>query len=83
MSANRNLGLGREILTSGLPVTRAQPPGFAENYLFAGSGAGGERAAATYGLIRTAKLNGLNREAYLREVLSRVADHPINRIEEH
>ena len=42
----------------------------------------GERAAAIYGLIGTAKLNGLNPEAYLREVLSRFADHPINRIEE-
>jgi len=52
-----------------------------ENYLFHGSDAGGERAAAIYGLIGTAKLNGLNPEAYLREVLSRIADHPINRIE--
>ena len=42
----------------------------------------GERAAAIYGLIGTAKLNGLNPEAYLREVLSRIADHPVNRIEE-
>jgi transposase len=53
-----------------------------KNYLFAGSDAGGERAAAIYGLIGTAKLNGLNSEAYLREVLSRIADHPVNRIEE-
>jgi transposase len=53
-----------------------------KNYLFAGSDAGGERAAALYGLIGTAKLNGLNPEAYLREALSRIADHPINRIDE-
>ena len=53
-----------------------------KNYLFAGSDAGGERAAAIYGLIGTAKLNGLNPEAYLRAVLSRIADHPVNRIEE-
>jgi len=53
-----------------------------KNYLFCGSDTGGERAAAIYGLIGTAKLNGLNPEAYLREVLSRIADHPINRIEE-
>jgi transposase len=53
-----------------------------KNFLFCGSDAGGERAAAIYGLIGTAKLNGLNPEAYLREALSRIADHPINRIEE-
>ncbi|MGB9431909.1 MAG: IS66 family transposase [Candidatus Acidiferrum sp.] len=53
-----------------------------KNYLFCGSDAGGERAAAIYGLIGTAKLNGVNPEAYLREVLSRIANHPINRIEE-
>lgn len=53
-----------------------------KNYLFAGSDAGGERAAAFYSLIGTAKLNGLDPEAYLREVLTRIADHPVNRIEE-
>jgi hypothetical protein len=53
-----------------------------KNYLFAGSDAGGERAAAIYSLVGSAKLNGLDPEAYLREVLTRIADHPINRIEE-
>jgi len=53
-----------------------------KNYLFNGSDAGGERAAAIYSLISSAKLNGLNPEAYLRKVLERIADHPINRIEE-
>jgi transposase len=52
------------------------------NYLFAGSHKGGERAAAIYSLIGTAKLNGLDPEIYLREVLSRIADHPVNRIHE-
>lgn len=53
-----------------------------KNYLFAGSDAGGERAAAIYGLIGTAKLNGVDPEAYLRDVLTRIADHPVNRIDE-
>jgi transposase len=53
-----------------------------KNFLFAGSDAGGERAAAFYSLIGTAKLNGLDPEAYLREVLRRIADHPINHIDE-
>ncbi len=53
-----------------------------KNYLFNGSDAGGERAAAIYSLISSAKLNGLNPEAYLQKVLERIADHPINRIEE-
>jgi transposase len=53
-----------------------------KNYLFAGSDAGGERAAAIYSLIGTAKLNGLDPEAYLRHVLACIASHPINRIDE-
>lgn len=53
-----------------------------KNYLFAGSDAGGERAALIYSLLGTAKLNGVNPQTYLTEVLTRIADHPINRIDE-
>ena len=53
-----------------------------KNFLFAGSDAGGERAAAMYSLIGTAKLIGLDPEAYLRYVLDRIADHPINRVDQ-
>jgi len=53
-----------------------------KNYLFAGSDRGGERAATIYTLIETAKLNGLDPEAYLRDVLGRIATHPIGRIDE-
>src|ERR1039458_477897 len=53
-----------------------------KNYLFAGSDCGGERAAAMYSLIGSAKLNGLDPEFYLRTVLTQIADHPISRIEE-
>jgi hypothetical protein len=53
-----------------------------KNYLFAGSDRGGERAAAIYSLIETAKLNGLDPQAWLRDVLDRIADHPNSRIGE-
>jgi transposase len=53
-----------------------------KNYLFAGADSGGERAASFYSLIGSAKLNGIDPEAYLTAVLRRIADHPINRIEE-
>jgi transposase len=54
-----------------------------KNYLFAGSDRGGERAAAIYTLVVTAQLNGLNPEAYLKDILTRIANgHPINRIDE-
>ena len=51
-----------------------------KNYLFCGSNAGGERAAAIYSLLGSAKLNGLDPELYLHQVLERIADHPITRI---
>lgn len=53
-----------------------------KNYLFAGSDTGGERAATLYSLVGSAKLNGLDPQAYLHRVLSCIATHPINRIDE-
>jgi transposase len=53
-----------------------------KNWLFAGSDDGGKRAAALYTLIETAKLNGVDPEAYLRDVLARLATHPANRVDE-
>lgn len=53
-----------------------------KNFLFAGSDSGGERAAAMYGLIGTCKLNSINSRAYLEYVLTHIADHPVNRIDE-
>jgi hypothetical protein len=50
------------------------------NYLFAGSDAGGERAANIYSLINSAMLNAMDPYLYLRHVLERIAEHPINRI---
>jgi len=51
-----------------------------KNFLFAGSDNGGERAAAIYSLLGSAKLNGLDPEIYLQHVLERIADHPISKI---
>jgi transposase len=53
-----------------------------KNFLFAGSDAGGERAAAIYSLLGSAKLTGIDPEAYMSSVLRRIADHPINRIQD-
>ena len=53
-----------------------------KNWLFAGSDAGGERAAAAYSLIETAKLNGLDPEGYPRHVLERIADYPVKPVHE-
>jgi len=53
-----------------------------KNFLFAGSDGGGQSAAAFYSLLGSAKLNGHNLEAFLRDVLARIGEHPINRIAE-
>jgi hypothetical protein len=54
-----------------------------KNYLFAGSNTGGERAAAMYSILHTAKLNELNPETYLRDTLNKIANaHPISRIDQ-
>src|SRR5712672_2166475 len=58
------------------------PGAVRKNYLFAGSDAGGRRAAAMYSLIESAKLNGLNPQHYLTDLLARIADHPARRIAE-
>jgi transposase len=53
-----------------------------KNWLFAGSDSGGERAAAIYTLTETAKLNDLDPEHYLRQVLDRIVLQPIKRLRE-
>ena len=53
-----------------------------KNWTFAGSDEGGRRAAAIYTLIATAKLNGIDPQAWLADVLARLPDHPAKRIHE-
>ena len=52
------------------------------SWLFAGSDRGGERAAAMYTLIVTAKLNGIDPQAWLADVLRRIADYPVSRLDQ-
>jgi hypothetical protein len=53
-----------------------------KNYLFMGSEGGGKSAAIVYTLIETAKLNGVDPQAWLTDILARIADHKITRIDE-
>ena len=53
-----------------------------KSWLFAGSDRGGQRAAALYSLIVTAKLNDIDPQAWLADVLARIAEHPAQRIDE-
>jgi transposase len=53
-----------------------------KSWLFAGSDRGGQRAAAMYSLIVTAKMNGIDPQAWLADVLARIAEHPAHRIDE-
>jgi len=52
-----------------------------KNYLFCGSDAGGQRAACIYSIIETAKMNSINPQAYLTDILGRIAEHPIDQID--
>ena len=53
-----------------------------KSWLFAGSGRGGERAAVMYTLIQTARLNDIDPQAWLADVLARINDHSIQRLDE-
>ena len=53
-----------------------------KSWLFAGSDRGGERAAAMYSLIVTAKLNDIDPQAWLADVLARIAGHPASKLDE-
>ena len=52
-----------------------------KNYLFCGSDTGGQRAACLYTVVETCKLNGIEPQAYLTDVLGRIADHPSREID--
>jgi len=78
----RYLGDGRLEMTNNAAERAMRIPVLGrKNYLFCGSDAGGQRAACLYTITATAKMNGLNPEAYLTDILGRIADHPINKID--
>jgi transposase len=66
------------------PAERAlRPIGIGrKNWLFAGADTGAETLARAMTVIETAKLNGLNPQAYLADILDRIHDHKINRLDE-
>jgi transposase len=53
-----------------------------KSWLFCGSDRGGERAAVMYSLLVTAKMNDIDPQAWLADVLARIADHPVQRLDE-
>lgn len=61
---------------------KAKPRSTNVVHLLFGADSGGERSAAMYSLIGSARMNGLDPEAYLRYVFTHIADHPINRVAE-
>jgi len=77
----RYLTNGRLEMSNNAAERAMRPPVLGrKNYLFCGSDAGGQRAACIYTIVETAKMNAINPEAYLADVLGRIADHPINKI---
>jgi transposase len=52
------------------------------NWTFLGSDSGGDRAAIVFTLIQSCKLNGVNPEAYLADLIGRVGDHPASRLDQ-
>jgi len=79
----RYLTDGRLEMSNNAAERAMKPPVLGrKNYLFCGSDAGGKRAACMYTIIETCRMNGVDPQAYLADVLARIADHPIHRIDE-
>ena len=81
MALARYLADGRLEMSNNAAERAMRPPVLGrKNYLFCGSNAGGQRAACIYTIVETAKMNAINPQVYLADVLGRIADHPINKI---
>src|ERR1700691_5791595 len=83
MNASRKSGVADTIPFNNAAERAMRPLALGrKNYLFAGSDEGGRRAAIIYTLIETARLNDIDPEAWLGDVISRIADHPNTKIDE-
>ena len=83
MKASRKSGVARTIPFNNVAERAMRPLALGrKNYLFAGSDEGGRRAAVMYTLIETARLNDVDPEAWLGDLISRIADHPNSKIDE-
>lgn len=82
VALTRYLHDGRLEMSNNAAERAMKPPVLGrKNYLFCGSDAGGQRAACIYTIIETAKLNGINPEAYLTDIISRIDNHPAREID--
>ena len=80
---SRYITNGRLELSNNAAERAMKPPVLGrKNYLFCGSDAGGKRAACMYTIIETCRMNGVDPQAYLADVLARIADHPIHKIDD-
>ena len=80
LAAQAQSVLGHDPFSGHVFCFRGRRGDLVKHYLFVGSDAGGRRAAALYSLIESAKLNGLNPQLYLTDLLTRIADHPARQI---
>jgi transposase len=79
---DRYVSDGRLEMSNNAAERAMRPPVLGrKNYLFCGSDAGGQRAACIYTIVESAKMNGVDPQAYLTDILGRIADHPINKID--
>jgi transposase len=78
---SRYISNGRLEMSNNAAERAMKPPVLGrKNYLFCGSDAGGQRAACIYTIIESCKMNGVEPQAYLTDILTRIADHPIQKI---
>lgn len=74
---------GRVAIDNNLAERALKPIGIGrKNWLFAGADTGAETLARAMTIIETAKMNGLNPQTYLADVIGRINDHKINRLDE-